>query len=260
MRTDYFMNRLLSFALFIVAGFLLSACSSETQSPVSTDSPKLGNYRALYKTIPTPTNVTAVVNGFSAIITWDVVAIADSYHVLVTLNGNPYVSDTLTAAQLVLTNLPIGNYSVTVAGIVAGTPEGTPSDPVTFTLSSVTSPTVTVTASPIPLCPRNGKWVTVNFTGLVTNSEGGARYDLKDEYRKIHYTGTVDAGQYSVKLKLKDRRKGSDKDGRQYTFTITAVNSAGSATASVVVTIPREKKPRNWNENDDDDDANWGNH
>lgn len=255
------MIRPLYVALLISAGCMLWGCSSETQNPVSSDSPTLGNYKALHKTVPTPTNVKAIVNGFSAIITWDVVAVANSYHVLVTFNGNPYVSDTLTAAQLALTNLPAGNYSVTVAVIVSGKPEGSASPAVSFTVSNVVAPTVTVTASPILLCPRHGKWVTVTFSGVVTNSEGGASYELKDEYNKIHYTGTVSAGQYSVNLKLEDRRKGFDKDGRQYTFTITATNSAGSATASVVVTVPREKKPRDWN-NDDDDNGNddWGDH
>jgi hypothetical protein len=124
-------------------------------------------------------------------------------------------------------------------------------------LSSVVAPTVTVTASPIPRCVRNGAWVTVTFSGVVTNSKGGASYKLKDEYKKIHYTGTVAAGSYSVKLNLKDRRLGFDKDGRQYTFTITATNSAGTATASVVVTVPQDKKFRGWNDDDDDDD-NWG--
>lgn len=254
------MNRLLSFALFIVAGCMLWGCSSETQSPVSNSAPTTkGELTALHKTIAAPTNVLVVVSGFSATITWDVLAIADSYHVLVTFNGNPYVSDTLTAARLVLTNLPPGNYSVTVAAIVTGKPEGNTLPPVLFMVSNVVAPTVTVTASPIPLCQRNGKWVTVTFSGVVTNSEGGASYELKDEYGKIHYTGTVGAGPYSVKLKLKDSRKGSDKDKRQYTFTITATNSAGSATAFVVVTVPRNKKPSNWNDNDDDDNDDWGN-
>jgi hypothetical protein len=94
--------------------------------------------------------VKAVVNSFSAIITWDVVAIADTYHVFVTFNGNPFVSDIFTAAQLVLTNLPVGNYSVTVAAIVTGTEEGTASLPVLFTVGNVVALTVTVTASSVP--------------------------------------------------------------------------------------------------------------
>ncbi len=346
------MNRLLSITLFIVAGCLLSGCSSETQNPVSNSTATTkGGLTALHKVISAPTNVLVVLSGFSAIITWDTVAGVNSYHVIVLANGLPYVNVIQTATQLVLVAIPVGSYSVTVAGIATGTPEGnistpvlfntipdpknvtavvsrstvtiswdsaanisryhivilngtsiylndtmqvsrqivltnvpagiykvtiagiivlptgtsvegTVSMPVLFTVSSAAAPTVTVTASPIPLCARNGKWVIVNFTGVVTNSEGGAKYELKDEYRKIHYKGSVAAGPYSVKLKLKDRRKGYDKDGRQYTFTITTTNSAGSATAFVVVTVPREKKPRNWNDDDDndDDDDDWGNH
>ncbi len=255
------MNRLLSFAMIVLAGCLLSGCHPETQNPVSSDALVKREPITLYRTMPAPTNVQVVVSGFSITVTWVAMPGSDSSHVLVKLNGNDYVSDTLTATQLMLTNLPFGSYSVTVAGIVTGSSQGFESTPVLFTLSDVAAPTVTVSASPILLCPRNGKWVIVNFTGVVANTEGGASYELKDEYRKIHYTGSVPAGPYSVKLKLKDRRKGFDKDGRQYTFTITATNSAGSDTASVVVSVPREKKPRNWNDDDDDDDNdNWGNH
>jgi len=262
MRKDDFMKRLISLVLFIAAGYLLSGCSSETQNPVSDNTPATkGEAAALHKTVGTPTNVLVALSGFSATITWDAVAGANNYHVIVLANGLPYVDVIQSATQLVLTVLPVGSYTVTVAAIVTGSPEGIASSPVTFTLSSVVAPTVTAAASPILLCPRNGKWVIVNFTGVVANTEGGAKYELKDEYRKIHYVGSVPAGPYSVKLKLKDSRKGYDRDGRQYTFTITSTNSAGSATASVVVTVPREKRQRNWNDDDDDDDDDeWGNH
>ena len=98
--------------------------------------------------------------------------------------------------------------------------------------------------------------VTVTFSGVVVNTEGGASYVLTDEYNQIHYSGIVSAGVYSVSLKLKDRSVWFDKDGRQYTFTITATNSAGTAKASVTVTIPRD---RNIPDRRDDDD-DWDNH
>ena len=83
-----------------------------------------------------------------------------------------------------------------------------------------------------------------------------ASYVLPDEYRQIHYNGTVPAGPCSVKLRLKDRRFGYDRDGRQYTFTIIATDSAGTAQASVVVTIPRDMNYHEHN-GDDDDDGGW---
>jgi len=55
-------------------------------------------------------------------------------------------------------------------------------------------------------------------------------------------------------LKLKDRSLWFDKDGRQYTFTITAVNSAGTAQASVIVTVPQDRKFRCGNNDDGWDD------
>jgi hypothetical protein len=246
------------FMLLIAAavGFMLWGCSSESQDPVSsvTTSAGGGSLKALHKAIAAPTNVLAVVNGHTVTITWDSLALAIDYHVVVQANGNPYIDTILIARQLVLTSVPGGSYTVTVAGILTGWPEGTASVPLSFTLSNVVAPTVTVTASSIPSCFRNGEWVTVIFSGIVVNSAGGANYVLKDEYNKIHYTGTVPAGPYSVKLKLKDRSLWFDKDGRQYTFTITAANSAGTAQASVIVTVPQDRKFRCGNDDDGWDD------
>lgn len=244
------MNRLLSFALFIVAGCMFWGCNSETQNPVSSDAPARGELTALHMTSPNPPgNLLVTIVGHIVTITWTPPQGTKvlGYHVVVSSSdGGTYnnIIDTV-ATQRVLIDVPVGSYNVWVSGILGSPNAYTPEATTNFTISGVLPPTVTVTASPIPLCPRNGKWVIVNFTGIVSNSEGGASYELKDENSKIRYTGTVGAGQYSVKLKLKDRRKGSDKDGMQYTFTITATNSAVSASASVVVTVPRDKKPRN---------------
>jgi hypothetical protein len=239
------------------AGFMLWGCTSETQDPVSSVTTKAGgDVKALHKSISAPANVQVAVNGFTITISWDTVTLAKSYHVIVRTGGIPYVDTTLSVEQLVLTNVPAGSYTLTVAGIVPGLVEGAASTPISFTVSSVVAPTVTVLASPIPFCVRNGQWVTVTFSGIVTNSESGANYNLTDEYNYIHYTGTVAAGPYSIKLKLKDRRRENDKDGRQYTFTIIATNSAGTAQASVTVTVPRDRKFRDL---DDDDYDRWGN-
>ncbi len=226
-----------------VVGFVLWGCSSETQDPVSSTntSTGTGGVKPLYKSISAPTNVLAAVNGSTVTISWDSVILAVNYHVIVQTNSNPYIDTILSARRLVLTKVPVGTYSVTVAPILAGLPEGTASAPVFFTLSSVVAPTVTATASLNSTWFRNGEWITVTFSGLVVNTQGGASYKLIDEYNKIHYTGTVPAGPYSLQLVLKDRDMWIDRDGRQYTFTITATNSAGTAKASVTVTIPRDK-------------------
>ncbi len=225
------------------AGFMVWGCNRGIEDPVSSTSAstKGGIPQALHKTVASPVNVAATVSGSTVTISWDSVSLAVDYHVDVLSNGSPYADSIFYGQQLVLTNVPVGTYSVTVAAILTGLPEGTASTPVSFVLSSVVAPTVTVTALPIPFCFRSGEWVTVAFSGLVVNSQGGASYELTDEYNQVHYTGTVAAGLYSVKLRLKDRSVWFDRDGRQYTFTITATNSAGSASASVTVTVPRDR-------------------
>ena len=104
---------------------------------------------------------------------WNPVAIATAYHVVITQNGNPYLDVAQTASPLLVPNLVPGTYSVTVAAVVINVGEGIASAPVAFTLSSVVAPTVTVFATPIPRCVRNGEWVTVTFSGVVANSLGG---------------------------------------------------------------------------------------
>ncbi len=243
-------------SIAVAVGFMLWGCSSETQDPVSSTntSTETGGVKPLYKSISAPTNVLAVVIGSAVTISWDSVALAVNYHVIVQKNSNPYVDTILSARQLILTTVPAGTYSVMVAGIVAGLPEGTASAPVSFTLSSVIAPTVTAKVSPISTWLRNGEWITVTFSGLVVNTQGGASYKLIDEYNKIHYTGTVPAGPYSLQLVLKDRNIWFDRDGRQYTFIITATNSAGTAKASVTVTIPCDRNFPNLKNDDGWDD------
>ncbi len=237
------------------AGLMLWGCSPQTQDPVSSvSSMKSTSPQILHKSSLTPTNVLAVVNGSTVAISWDSVAYANSYRVVIILNGDTSLNEVQTARQLVIPSLQPGSYSVLVAAIVDGD-QGDFSAAVSFTISSVIAPTVTATALPIQFCVRDGEWVTATFSGIVVNTAGGASYVLNDEYGQVHYTGTVPAGPYAVKLKLKDRSIWFDKDGRQYTFTITATNSAGTAKASVTVTIPRD---RNFPDGRNDD--GWDGH
>ena len=193
-------------SIAVAVGFMLWGCSSETQDPVSSTntSTETGGVKPLYKSISAPTNVLAVVIGSAVTISWDSVALAVNYHVIVQKNSNPYVDTILSARQLILTTVPAGTYSVMVAGIVAGLPEGTASAPVSFTLSSVIAPTVTAKVSPISTWLRNGGMDNGDVQRPNGDTQGGASYKLIHGSNKIHYTGTVPTGPYSLQLVLKE--------------------------------------------------------
>ncbi|HTX19496.1 MAG TPA: fibronectin type III domain-containing protein [Bacteroidota bacterium] len=252
------MKRGLIIGLSFAFAIFLWGCSTQSQDPVSSLGPAgNGGAPALHKSVGTPTNVSVVATGTSVTATWDSVAFSSLYHILVTMNGDTVINvlDS-TGTKFIATNLQPGSYSLTIAAIVSGF-EGSPTGLFNFTISSLLPPTVTAIATPIVKCFREGEWVTVAFSGVVVNTAGGATYVLSDEYKKIHYAGTVSAGPYLVNLKLKDRRAGYDRNGRQYTFTITATNAAGTATATVVVTVPLDRTIRDhWV--DDDDSWGWG--
>jgi len=242
-------------ALPLALALLLGGCSNQSQDPVSSmGSGGNGGAPVLHKSVGTPTNVSVVVSGTTVTVTWDSVVYSSLYHVVVTMNGATVVDSLDAAKQFVATNLQPGSYGLTVAAIVSGV-EGSPTGVFTFTISSLLPPTVTAIATPIVKCFRDGEWVTVTFSGVVVNTAGGATYVLSDEYKQIHYAGTVPAGPYSLDLRLKDRRAGYDRNGRQYTFTITATNAAGTATATVVVTVPLD---RTYHDRWVDDDDSWG--
>ena len=109
-------------------------------------------------------------------------------------------------------------------------------------LPECTQPTVTVNSSISEIWPPNNKIVKVNFTGNITNDCGGGEYVLTDEYREVNYTGTLPAGDFNIALNLIASRKGNDKDGRKYTFTVTAANDMGYATAQVDVVVLHDKR------------------
>lgn len=112
-------------------------------------------------------------------------------------------------------------------------------------------PTVTLTASDTILWPPNKKWKSVTFSGTLSDYTV-ATYTLTDEYGKISYVGTLTGATFSVPLNLKAERKGKDKDGRTYTFTVTAVGSL-TVSASVDVVVPHDKKKPGGKGHDDDD-------
>lgn len=112
-------------------------------------------------------------------------------------------------------------------------------------------PKVTLTASDTILWPPNKKWKTVTFSGTIP-SGFTATYALTDEYGKISYVGTLTGTTFSVPLNLKAERKGTDKDGRTYTFTVTAIGSL-TVSASVDVVVSHDKKKGGGKDHDDDE-------
>ncbi len=118
-----------------------------------------------------------------------------------------------------------------------------------------TPPTVIVSASTSEIFPPNEKMVTVIFSGTITNYDP-ASYTLTDEYGKIFYSGTLTGTSFSVALDLQAQRDGNDKNGRTYTFTVTAVGSSTISAATTVVVLHEKKKNDHHGSDDDENDDN----
>ncbi len=96
-------------------------------------------------------------------------------------------------------------------------------------VQDVTSPVITVSATPKTLWPPNGKLVPVTISGTITDAGSGvapstATFEVKDEYGLIQPSGqitTLDAknGSYAFRIQLQASRKDNDADGRKYTIT-----------------------------------------
>ena len=114
----------------------------------------------------------------------------------------------------------------------------------------VTPPVVNVSASPSSLWPANGKMVPVTVSGTITDSLSGvnpstAAFAVVDEYGSIQPTGPVSlgaGGSYSFTILLQASRNGNDKNGRQYTITVSATDYAGNlGSAAAIVTVPHDQ-------------------
>jgi hypothetical protein len=114
----------------------------------------------------------------------------------------------------------------------------------------LTAPAVTVSASPSLLRPPNGRMVPVTVSGTVTDNLSGvdpssAAFAVVDEYGSVQPSGPVSlgpGGSYAFTVLLQASRLDTDKDGRQYTITVSAKDLAGNVgSAATIVTVPHDQ-------------------
>jgi hypothetical protein len=111
-------------------------------------------------------------------------------------------------------------------------------------------PTVDITSvSPDAIWPPNNKEVEVSISGYITVGDGctleSASYALEDEYGVHSGFGgltVADGGSFELVATVAASRLGSDKDGRDYNFTIGAVNQAGSTEAYETVVVLHDRR------------------
>jgi hypothetical protein len=74
---------------------------------------------------------------------------------------------------------------------------------------------------------------------------GSVTFAVADAYGAVQPNGPVTlgvGGTYSFTISLQASRNGNDKDGRQYTITVSAKDLAGNVgSASTVVTLPHDQ-------------------
>lgn len=108
-----------------------------------------------------------------------------------------------------------------------------------------TAPVVTVTSALSEVGPGGSRTVTVTVTGAVTDDTAvnltSGTFAVTDEYGEVEPEGTfaiAEGGGYSFTVPLEAARLGSDRDGRRYLITVTALDTAGNiglASTKVVV-------------------------
>jgi hypothetical protein len=115
----------------------------------------------------------------------------------------------------------------------------------TVTVVDTTPPSVTVSVTPTSIWSPTGKLVPVTVSGTASDNGGLSRvtFTVTDEYRLVQPSGQVSVGSdgsYSFAISLQASRTGSDKDGRTYTITVTAVDRAGLQRSTVVSLVAVE--------------------
>ena len=84
-------------------GLMLWGRNSQIQDPVSsTSTTESTGPQIVNKAVGSPANVLAVVNGLTVTISWDSVALADAYHVVIAFNNNPYLNVKQVVRQIVV--------------------------------------------------------------------------------------------------------------------------------------------------------------
>ncbi|MCU0256245.1 MAG: HYR domain-containing protein [Vicinamibacterales bacterium] len=167
--------------------------------------------------------------------------------------GSAFTDPGATATDLVAGPLPVtvsgavqttvpGTYTLTYAATDPSGNRGTATR--TVTVRDTVAPAVTVGLNPLKIWSPNGAMVPVTVSGRVTDAgsgvdpSSGVTFAVKDEYGQIQPSGPVtlaDDGSYSFTVSLQASRKGSDKNGRTYTVTITATDRAGLQTKISIV-------------------------
>jgi hypothetical protein len=140
--------------------------------------------------------------------------------------------------------------------LVVGNAPPVPSGTVSVFLNDSTPddtapPVITLTVTPKTLWPPNGAMVPVTVSGVITDAQSGvdsdgAAFSVRDEYDEVQPAGAITlgaGGTYSFTVSLPASRRGSDRDGRQYTITVAAKDNAGNATStSAVVRVPHDRR------------------
>jgi uncharacterized repeat protein (TIGR01451 family) len=117
-------------------------------------------------------------------------------------------------------------------------------------IADKTPPAIVISASPLSLWPPNGKMVPVTISGTITDTDSGVNlssgsFAVSDEYGTVQPAGpfTINPdGTYLFTVNLEASRRGSDKDGRQYTISVFAKdNAANLGSSSIIVTVPHDQ-------------------
>ena len=116
--------------------------------------------------------------------------------------------------------------------------------------TDTTPPQIAATANPATLWPPNGKLVPVTVSGTMTDDSGvdasKASFSVVDSYGAVQPAGAVSVaadGTFSFTVQLEARRSGTDRDGRIYTVTVQAADTAGNVgTVDVQVVVPHDQR------------------
>jgi hypothetical protein len=92
--------------------------------------------------------------------------------------------------------------------------------------------------------------VPVTISGTITDTGSGVNlssgsFAVSDEYGTVQPSGTFTInpdGTYLFTVNLEASRRGSDKNGRQYTISVFAKDNAGNlGSSSIIVTVPHDQ-------------------